>query len=454
MKTKLLICTLLLGSALLALAAKDPVLMTVNGKDVTLSEFEYLYHKNNQQQVEKESLEQYVERFIRYKQKVADAEAAGIDTSALFIKEFDGYKKDLAAPYMEDTTYRWHFIQEAYERTKTEIKIDHMMLPLGNNELMTAQNMQRMDSIRTAVLNGANWEEMVAKYSSDPSKERNKGHYGFISAGVFPYGFENVVYETPVGEISKPFKTDFGIHMIRVNEKRPYEGVHAKHILKLFPRKATDEQKAVCKHQIDSIYQLLKAGADFEEMAKAESQDGSAKRGGDLGWFGRGRMVKPFEDVAFGLNDGEISEPFETQFGWHIVKKVAHGNPTLADQRAGIENAINRDERSRLIRENRLNDLKREFAYKDDASLDGYLEKTLAKNGGYDSTYVATYIKDSKQPLYTFTNGRGDKRTATLGEIASAINPKARLDNAGAKAYILSKVTPLAEKQLIVLLWR
>ena len=127
MKAKLLISSLLLGTAILAFAkVKDPVLMTINGKDIKLSEFEYLYHKNNQQQVEKETLEQYLDRFVLYKQKVADAEAAGIDTTDLFIKEFEGYQKDLSAPFMaEDTTYRWQFINEAYQRSQKEIDIDH-----------------------------------------------------------------------------------------------------------------------------------------------------------------------------------------------------------------------------------------------------------------------------------------------------------------------------------------
>ena len=107
MKAKFWICALLVGTAILALAKGDPVLMTINGKDIKLSEFEYLYHKNSQQQVEKETLEQYVDRFVLYKLKVADAEAAGIDTTEIFKKEFEGYQKDLAAPYMtEDTTYR------------------------------------------------------------------------------------------------------------------------------------------------------------------------------------------------------------------------------------------------------------------------------------------------------------------------------------------------------------
>ena len=171
--------------------------MTINGKDIKLSEFEYLYHKNNQQQVEKETLDQYVNRFILYKQKVADAEAAGIDTTEVFRREFEGYQNDLAAPSMtEDTTYRWRFIDEAYQRSKKEINIDHFMLPLGSSPEETQANMARMDSIRKCILAGENWEELADRLSSDPSKTRNHGKYGFVSACSFPYDFENVLYET------------------------------------------------------------------------------------------------------------------------------------------------------------------------------------------------------------------------------------------------------------------
>ena len=446
MKAKLLISSLLLGTVILALAKEDPVLMTINGKDIRLSEFEYLYNKNNQQQVEKETLEQYLDRFVLYKQKVADAEAAGLDTTRSFISEFEGYQKDLAAPYMmKDSTYEKQMLNEAYDRLKKEIGIDHFMLPLGNTPEATAAALARMDSIRSCILKGESWETLVDQYSSDPSKARNHGHYGFVSSSMFPYDFENVMYNTPVGEVSKPFTTQFGVHMIRVNETRPRDDVHAKHILKLFPKDATEEQKAECKQQIDSIYQLLKAGADFEELAKAESQDGTARRGGDLGWFGRGRMVQPFEDIAFSLADGAISEPFATQYGYHIIKKVAHGVPALEEVRPALENAINRDERAGMIHERRLNDLKTKCNYRFNPDVKDYLAKAIKAAGGYDSTVLATAIKNSSMPLFYY----GDKQSMPLSGLYKSLNGKTRIPEvADALKYIESKADVLAENVL------
>ena len=445
MKVKLLISSLLLGTAILAIAKGDPVLMTINGKDIKLSEFEYLYHKNNQQQIEKETLEQYVDRFVLYKQKVADAEAAGIDTTSLFIKEFEGYQKDLAAPYItEDTTYRWQFIQEAYDRYKQQIDIDHFMLPVGS-AAETMANMNRMDSIRNCVLNGEKWEDLVDKYSSDPSKTRNHGHYGFISSLMFPYDFENVAYGTPVGEVSKPFATKYGVHMIRVNGKRDREDVHAKHILKLFPHGATDEQKAACKAQMDSIYALLQAGADFEELAKKESQDGSASRGGDLGWFGRGRMVPPFEKVAFELADGAISEPFATQYGYHIIKKVAHGIQPLSQLRPAIENSFKHDDRDKLIQERRLSDWKAKYNYSVNPEAIDYITNALNAAGKFDSAFVAQTIKGCKLPLMTY----GNNESLPVMSLLPQINNKAVFTNlSAAKDYLMSRIDNMADAAL------
>ena len=446
MKAKLLISSLLLGTVILALAKEDPVLMTINGKDIKLSEFEYLYHKNNQQQVEKETLDQYLDRFVLYKQKVADAEAAGLDTTRSFITEFEGYQKDLAAPYMmKDSTYEKQMLNEAYDRLKKEIDIDHFMLPPGNTPEETAVNMALMDSLRTCILKGEKWEDLVDQYSSDPSKARNHGHYGFVSSSMFPYDFENVLYNTPVGEISKPFKTMFGVHMLRVNNTRPRNDVRAKHILKLFPKDATEEQKAVCKHQIDSIYALLQNGANFEELAKAESQDGTARRGGDLGWFGRGRMVQPFEDIAFDLEDGAISEPFATQFGYHIIKKVAHGIPTLDEVRPALENAINRDERAVLIKERRLNDLKAKCNYRLNPDLDAYLTRAINAAGGFDSTVLEKSIKGASMPLFYY----GKKKSVPLGDLYNAFKGKVNVpDGVKPLDFIKSKIDPIAETVL------
>ncbi len=454
MKSKLLIASLLLGTVLAAIAAKDPVLMKINGKEIKLSEFEYLYNKNRQQQVEPETLDQYVERFITYKRKVADAEAAGIDTLKSFQNELETYRDDIIKPFLEDTTVKARLVAEAYDHMKRDVDIDHFMWNIGTDYQDNQKQMQFVDSLRNRILAGESWDSIAIKYSIDQSVRQNSGHYGFIRAGVFPYEFEQEVWNTPVGQVSKPFRTDYGIHMIRVNGEQPAKEVHVLHILKTFkenprtPGEVTDSMKAVARERIDKVYAELKNGKDFAELAKSESQDpGSARNGGDLNWFGAGRMVKPFEKVAFSLPVGEISEPFETAFGYHIIKKVDERSaPDFETAKKSIEAKIRSDKRSQMPRTERVKQVKEFYKYTPNTqALREYLSKELAKHGQYDSAFVADVVAKSDFPIATFDK----KQTITLKEIAKRINPKAKLNNESAVGYIESVVDPYADTRIM-----
>lgn len=350
-------------SATAATRQSDPVVMTVNGKDIKQSEFEYLYKKNNLQQVSPQTIDEYVDMFVVYKLKVADAEAAGIDTTASFLDEFNGYCAELSAPYLRDSIVEKRLVDEAYARMSTSRCVSHILLPLGNTLDEREANRQRLDSIRSAILAGADFGEMAVKYSIDRSAQRNHGSMGYIKANMFPYPFEKAAYDTPVGEISPVIEdAPYGYHIIKVVDERPAVGdVSARHILKL-TQGLSPEDAAVKKAQIDSIATLLKNGADFEELARTESEDpGSARQGGNLGFFGRGVMVPEFENVAYSLKPGEVSEPFATAYGYHIVQTLEYKPlPTLDEARKDIEAVMARDERSKLPQKEFLASLRSE----------------------------------------------------------------------------------------------
>ncbi len=342
MKKQLLVAGLTCGT-LLAIAAagnNDPVLMKVAGKDIRLSEFEYLFHKNNSQELQQhQPIEKYVEMFIDYKLKVADAEAAGLDTTKAFRDEFVKFRNELSQPYLRDNNLLDSLINVCYGHMAEEVLVSHIMLPVDQVE--------RIDSLRNAIVSGqTTFEDAARQYSIDKYSAVNGGMMGVVVPSAFPWNFEQVAYATPVGKVSEVVNSGLGQHLIRVEKRTPSRGeVNVEHILRLTQGKDA-AAKATQKQLIDSIYTVVSANPEkFEELARQLSEDpGSAKKGGALGWFGSGRMVQEFDSVSFALPVGAISQPFATSYGWHIVKKLdSRTVAPLADIRKQLEGQLSRN---------------------------------------------------------------------------------------------------------------
>ena len=396
MKKGLLSLALILAAAGMAQAKSDAdqVLMTINGKPITLGEFEYLYHKNNTQQLSTQSIDDYLQMFITYKQKVAEAEAEGIDSTQAFQNEFESYRNELAEPYLTSKEVEDSIINTIYNRMKEEVDVSHIMLASRGPQVDPEAQQARLDSIRTALLAGADFAELARRFSIDRSVVNNGGHMGYISAAKFPYTFEEMSYNTPVGDISPVFETPFGYHIVKVHGRRPAQGqVLVEHILKLTQGLPLAEAEAK-KAQIDSIAVLLANGADFEDIARRESEDPGSKRdGGKLKWFGTGMMVPEFEAASFALKNGETSAPVKTAYGYHIIRKLdSKGVEPLATMAPMIKNVIAQDERGQLPRRRKLDQLQQKFhGSLNQANIDAVCTEIIA-NGGLDSLLEARYI--------------------------------------------------------------
>lgn len=402
MKKHILTAGMILGATLLAIAAKngkDPVLMKINGKDVHVSEFEYLYNKNNSQQIQPQTLDEYVDMFINYKLKVADAEAAGIDTTQAFLKEYEQFRNDLSAPYLRDNSVEDQLVKEAYSHYKDDVKVSHIMLAAEEG------SKERADSIRAEILAGRTTFEQAAKdFSVDRASKVRGGLMGFVTPGRFPWAFEKASYDTPVGQISPVVNSGFGFHIIRVEERTPAAGeVEAAHILRLTANKSAEEAAAQ-KALIDSIYNVaIQPGADFADLARRFSEDpGSGRKGGSLGWFGKGMMVQPFDSISFAMAVGEISKPFATNFGYHIIHKTnSRGMQPLEDMKGEILNKMKGDERAAMPVQKFVETITAKYnAAPDEASL-AKIQKMISENAaGLDSTLLRT-LAASDMPAFT-----------------------------------------------------
>ena len=396
MKKGLLSLALVLASVAVVQAkgSKDPELMTINGKAVTLGEFEYLYHKNNSQQLAPQTIDEYLDMFVTYKQKVADAESEGIDNTEAFKNEFDGYRRELAEPYLRNKEMEDSIIRAVYSHMQEDVDVSHIMLASKGPGIDAEAQKHTLDSIRTAILNGADFAALARQYSIDRAARKNGGRMGFIPVGRLPYTFEDAAYNTKAGEISPVVETPFGFHIVKVNARRPARGqVLAQHILKL-TQGLSEEDAAKKKAEIDSIGALLAAGADFEEIAKKESEDpGSQRNGGRLNWFGAGQMVPEFEEAAFSLQNGEVSAPFKTSYGYHIVKRL-DWKPvdSFETMEPMIKNVIQRDERGQMPRKRKIAEVRRKFKAGVNAANLALVKNEIVKNGGLDSALIEKYI--------------------------------------------------------------
>ena len=386
----------------------DPTLMKINGKNIPLSEFEYIYNKNNSNNnLDKKTLDEYVDLFVNFKLKVEEAIAQGMDTTEAFTSELGQYRSQLAEPYLTDNKANEALLKEAYDRKKNEVEVRHILIKIP--EKGTAADTLQAYNKALNILKRASkedFEKLARETSEDPSVEKNGGYVGWISALRTPYAFENMAYNTPVGTVSKPVRTFLGYHLIKVLNKRESLGdIHVAHIALLNNPNDTKNNAAV-KSKIDSLYQRILAGDDFGKLATQYSQDqGSARQNGELPWFGSGQMVPEFENAAYALQKpGDFSKPILSPYGWHIIKlmeKKPIGNPD--DLKAELEGRIKQDERLLKTGDTFSASLKKEYNFMEDNSALKAYYALVDKFAPNDSLF-AVEAKKMNKPLFSFAD--------------------------------------------------
>lgn len=392
---------------------EDPVLLEIDGKKVTKSEFLQIYLKNNPDpKYDKTSMDNYMELFKKFKLKVAEAEALGYDTIPKLKRELEGYQKQLALPYLTDTEMNKAMVKEAYNRMKTEVRASHILVRLDPNptaqDTLNAYN--KIMSLKARIDKGEDFIA-VAKGkggSEDPSVANNGGDLGFFTAFQMVYQFEDMAYKTPVGKVSKPFRTKFGYHILQVTDQRPARGtLETAHIMVAANKSTTSaDEIATARTKATEIYEKLKSGENFESLVRQYSDDpSSTDKGGVLPAFGSGtttRMVAEYENAAFLLkNDGDFTEPIQTDYGFHIIKRVKHTELRTFDQlEKELEAKVNRDDRAKVTQSSFVQKLKKEYKFADKSKK---TKKWFVEN--LDSTYfqgkwTADGLKSNK-PMFT-----------------------------------------------------
>jgi len=295
---------------------KNDILFEVNDSIILTEEFHRVYNKNIEliDEINQKDFESYLDLFINYKIKLAEAYDLGLHEDPKYKSELNKYAKQLQNTYLTDKDTEEKFLKEAYERTKFEVNVSHVLIKFDENNYDTIQVYNRLKSLKNAFLNSS-VDDFIKNHNQD--NKMIVENLGYFSAFKMIYDFENIAYQTPVGQVSEPFRTRFGFHILKVNDKRNSLGeITVGHIM-------TYKNKADAFERIKNISDSLKSGLSFEYLAKKYSEDkNSSFKGGRLNPFSSGQINSiPFEKAAFNLsNNDEISNPIETKYGWHIIK--------------------------------------------------------------------------------------------------------------------------------------
>ena len=389
MKIKQLLFGLLLSANFVSNAqdSKKEVLFSIDDKPYYTDEFSRVYKKNIDlvKDESQKDLNQYLELFVGYKLKINKANKLGLQNNPKYQTELKSYRSQLSKNYLTDTKVTKELIEEAYNRSQKEIKASHILIMVDENaapaDTLKAYN-QIMD-IRKKAVAGEDFGKLAQQYSQDPSAKENQGNLGYFSALRMVYAFESGAYKTKKGEISKPVRTRFGYHLIKVNDIRDNRGkVTVAHIMIMKPADGSKTDKG--KSKIQDIYQKLQQGEKFEDLAKQFSEDkSSSEKGGVLNSFSSGELSSnEFEDVAFSLSkQNPISEPFESEYGWHIVKFIEkHPVKTFEEMESELDAKIRKDDRSRLIVNSMNEKLRKKYAVKRDNKLYTAIVKTVTND--------------------------------------------------------------------------
>jgi len=390
--------------------AQDNTVLTIGDKSFSLEEFNYIYDKNNALTQEPVGKQEYVDLFVNYKLKVEEAIAQGYDTMPSFKNELNYYRNELAKPYLTDEKAVDEVVKEAYEHMLYEVDASHILikLPQSPSPEDTLKVYKQMQNLQQQLANGVAFESLVAKHSQCPSAQQSNGNLGYFGAFMMVYPFEKAAYDTPVGEVSDITRTSFGYHLIKVNDKRKNKGeILVAHIMKAFPHQAGDEVKKQAKAEIDTIYKKLIAGESFSNMAVQYSDDKqTASNNGKLPWFGTGRMVPAFSSAAFSLTEnGQISEPVKTQFGWHIIKRLdVRPVKPLEECRDDIIQKIKRDERAFAGKKATIERLKKDYAFQINEAEFNAFKALAVKASKEEKSVFLQQIKAANIVLAQFAN--------------------------------------------------
>lgn len=401
----------------------NDIVVEVAGEKISKKEFVEMYQRNNpnpEKKIIKKDLNEYLELFINFKLKLAEAKKLGLDTLPEYKNEVNSYRKQLVEPYLNDKTVTESLVQEAYERSKEIVRASHILIliPANATPKDTLEAYNKALSIRNRILKGENFGDLAATYSDDPSAKDqtrpessnvvkgNRGDLGYFSAFNMIYPFETACYNLKINELSMPVRSQRGYHIIKLTDRKPtpFSTCNIAHIWVNFDNHASKEE---AKQLIENAYSDLQNNISFDSVVSKYSDDRySSKKQGVLASQRVTSMPVEYTEMIMQTPINSYTKPFETRYGWHIIKPLLL-NPveSIEAQRPTIEQRISKDVRSYRTIEEFIKKSKVEYNFKEDLSkLDAVIKIVT------DSVFVKNWqVPESFE---------GKENIFTIGDIA------------------------------------
>jgi len=429
------------------------VLFTIDNKPYYTDEFARVYKKNLDlvKDESQKDLNQYLELFVGYKLKINKAYKLGLQDGSAYQNELKSYRGQLSKNYTSDSKVTKELVEEGYKRFLKEIKASHILFTLDENAAPedTLKVYKQALEVRKRAIAGEDFGTLAVEFSQDPSAKDNKGDLGYFNAFRMVYAFETGAYKTPKGSISNPIRTRFGYHLIKVEDVRNNRGeISVAHIMIMNPPPTAENKDDIdkSKNTIQDVYKKLQQGEKFEDLAKQFSEDkSSSSKGGVLNRFGSGQLSsEEFENVAFNLTkENPVSEPFKSQFGWHIIKLIdKFPLKTIEEMRSDLESKISKDDRSRLITASMNEKLRKKYSIKRDDKFYAAISK-LITNDIYDGKWeTPTDLKSYNKYLATLNSSKSITGASFLSYVKAqqkskiTLKPLSKLINKFYESYL------------------
>lgn len=298
-------------------------LFTYGKYPVSKQEFLEAYKKNNTSSPTEKSYADYLEMYIRYKLKVQAAYDMRLDTIPSQLADLQDFRKQVIGNYLADEKILQGLVKEAMVHSAQDIRISHIYIPFAGKDSLEAKN--KASRALQELNDGKPFETVAQLYSADTSVQRNKGDIGWISAFVLPYPLEKLAYETKLNQNSRIYRSSSAYHIFRRTGERPAAGmIQAAQVLLPITPDMNPEAVVKTYKLADSIYTALKNGANFGSLAQQYSSDNASfNNQGVMQAFYPGTYDISFEEPVFALQkDNDLTQPFRTVQGLHIVKRV------------------------------------------------------------------------------------------------------------------------------------